>query len=156
MTSSTSKSTYMLGLVRALPFVIVVIPFAMLFGVVATEAGLPLSQTMAFSVLVVAGASQFAALQFMSENAPVLVILASALAVNLRMAMYSASITPHLGAAPMWQRPKLRHVERGIRGAACHDPAREAGLFCGGVDADLPALVRVFLPWSGVGGSHSA
>jgi predicted branched-subunit amino acid permease len=104
MTSSTSKSTYLLGLVRALPFVIVVIPFAMLFGVVATEAGLPLSQTMAFSVLVVAGASQFAALQFMSENAPVLVILASALAVNLRMAMYSASITPHLGAAPMWQR----------------------------------------------------
>ncbi len=104
MTTSTSKSTYLLGLTRALPFVIVVIPFAMLFGVVATEAGLPLSQTMAFSVLVVAGASQFAALQFMSENAPVLVILASALAVNLRMAMYSASITPHLGSAPMWQR----------------------------------------------------
>jgi len=104
MTTSTSKSTYLLGLVRALPFVIVVIPFAMLFGVVATEAGLPLSQTMAFSVLVVAGASQFTALQFMSENAPVLVILASALAVNLRMAMYSASITPHLGSAPMWQR----------------------------------------------------
>ncbi len=104
MTTSTSKSTYLLGLVRALPFVIVVVPFAMLFGVVATEAGLPILQTMAFSMLVVAGASQFAALQFMSENAPVLVVLASALAVNLRMAMYSASITPHLGAAPMWQR----------------------------------------------------
>ena len=104
MTTSTTKSTYLLGLTRALPFVVVVIPFALLFGVVATEAGLPLSQTMAFSVLVVAGASQFAALQFMSENAPVLVVLASALAVNLRMAMYSASITPHLGAAPMWQR----------------------------------------------------
>ena len=33
-----------------------------------------------------------------------LIILASALAVNLRMAMYSASLTPHIGGAPMWQR----------------------------------------------------
>ena len=104
MASATTKSAYASGLKAALPFVIVVIPFAMLFGVVATEAGLPLSQVMAFSFLVVAGASQFTALQFMSENAPVLVVLASALAVNLRMAMYSASIAPHLGQAPTWQR----------------------------------------------------
>lgn len=104
MASATTKSAYVSGVRAALPFVIVVIPFAMLFGVVATEAGLPLSQVMAFSFLVVAGASQFTALQFMSENAPVLVVLASALAVNLRMAMYSASIAPHLGPAPGWQR----------------------------------------------------
>jgi predicted branched-subunit amino acid permease len=32
------------------------------------------------------------------------VVLASALAVNLRMAMYSASLAPHLGKAPLWQR----------------------------------------------------
>ncbi|MDA8746914.1 AzlC family ABC transporter permease [Litoreibacter sp.] len=101
MSSSTTKSTYLRGLYLALPFVVVVIPFAVLFGVVATEAGLPLSQVMGFSVLVVAGASQFAALQFMSESAPILVVLASALAVNLRMAMYSASITPHLGGLPL-------------------------------------------------------
>lgn len=104
MASATTKSAYLRGLKAAAPFFIVVIPFAMLFGVVATEAGLPLSQVMAFSFLVVAGASQFTALQFMSDNAPVLVVLASALAVNLRMAMYSASIAPHLGAAPTWQR----------------------------------------------------
>lgn len=104
MASATTKSAYASGFRAGLPFIIVVIPFAMLFGVVATEAGLPLSQVMAFSFLVVAGASQFTALQFMSENAPVLVVLASALAVNLRMAMYSASIAPHLGPAPTWQR----------------------------------------------------
>lgn len=104
MRSASEKSAFVSGCTAALPFVIVVVPFAMLFGVVATEAGLPLSQVMAFSLLVVAGASQFTALQFMSENAPVLVVLAAALAVNLRMAMYSAAITPHLGAAPGWQR----------------------------------------------------
>ncbi|KPQ20608.1 MAG: putative branched-chain amino acid permease [Rhodobacteraceae bacterium HLUCCA24] len=76
----------------------------MLFGVVATEAGLDVVETMAFSVAVLAGAAQFTALQLMSENAPTVIVLASALAVNLRMAMYSASLTPHLGSAPLWHR----------------------------------------------------
>lgn len=104
MPSATSKSAFLSGFAVGLPFTIVVIPFAMLFGFAASEAGLPLAEVMAFSFLVIAGASQFAALQFMSDNAPTLVIMASALAVNLRMAMYSASITPHLGAEPLWKR----------------------------------------------------
>ena len=104
MATSTTKSAYFSGLAAAFPFIIVVVPFALLFGVVATEAGLPMVQVMAFSFLVVAGASQFTALQFMSENAPVFVVIASALAVNLRMAMYSAAITPHLGGNPRWVR----------------------------------------------------
>jgi predicted branched-subunit amino acid permease len=37
-------------------------------------------------------------------------VLASALAVNLRMAMYSASLTPHLGATPIWQRALAAYV----------------------------------------------
>jgi predicted branched-subunit amino acid permease len=59
---------------------------------------------MGFSVVVIAGAAQFTALQLINENAPTLVVIASALAVNLRMAMYSASITPHLGPLPIWKR----------------------------------------------------
>ena len=103
MISTTSK-TYWRGVRDGAPFLLVVGPFGLLFGVVATEAGLSLAQTMGFSVLVIAGASQFAALQLMVENAPVLMVLATALAVNLRMAMYSASLAPHLGRAPLWQR----------------------------------------------------
>jgi len=40
----------------------------------------------------------------MQEHAPTAIVLASALAVNLRMAMYSASLTPYIGSAPLWQR----------------------------------------------------
>ena len=40
----------------------------------------------------------------MVENAPVLIVLATSLAVNLRMAMYSASLAPHLGPVPWWKR----------------------------------------------------
>lgn len=104
MTVTTPHSAYWEGVRDGLPFILVVAPFALLFGVVATEAGLNVWETLAFSVVVIAGAAQFTALQLMQENAPTVIVLASALAVNLRMAMYSASLTPHLGATPIWQR----------------------------------------------------
>lgn len=104
MTTTTTKSTFWRGLRAGVPFMLVVTPFAVLFGVVATEAGLNVLQVMGFSVLVIAGAAQFAAVQLMADNAPVIIVLATALAVNLRMAMYSASLAPRLGTAPLWQR----------------------------------------------------
>lgn len=95
---------FLQGLTDSLPFLLAVLPFGMVFGVIATEAGLTITQTMGFSVGVFAGASQLAALQLMTENAPVLIVMATALAVNLRLAMYSASLAPFLGPAPVWQR----------------------------------------------------
>jgi len=110
MQPSTAKSVYLQGIRDGAPFLLMAIPFAMVFGVVATEAGLTLAQTLGFSVLVIAGASQYAALQLMVENAAIAFVLLAALAVNLRMAMYSASLVPHLGAAPLWQRALVAYV----------------------------------------------
>ena len=104
MTSTSRKSAYRQGVIDGSPFILVIVPFSTLFGVLATEAGLSVFETLAFSVVVIAGAAQFTALQLMQENAPTVVVLVSALAVNLRMAMYSASLTPYIGAAPLWQR----------------------------------------------------
>jgi predicted branched-subunit amino acid permease len=104
MPAPSLRRAFLEGARDAVPFTFVVSPFALLFGVVATEAGLDVVQTLLFSLAVLAGASQFTALQLMTENAPTAIVLASALAVNLRMAMYSASLTPHLGAAPLWHR----------------------------------------------------
>ena len=98
------------GIVASLPFQLVIVPFGLLFGVVATEAGLGVAEAMGFSILVIAGASQFTAVQMLDQGAPTLVILATALAVNLRMAMYSASLTPHLGAATLWQRALVAYA----------------------------------------------
>jgi len=106
----TAKQAFWSGARDALPVTIVAIPFAVLCGVVGTEAGLNLAQVMGFSIVIVAGASQFAALQLMSENAPALVVIASALAVNLRMAMYSAALAPHLGPASLRARALVAYV----------------------------------------------
>ncbi|WP_068108904.1 AzlC family ABC transporter permease [Tropicimonas marinistellae] len=119
MPDSNLKSIYFSGLRASAPFLLVVAPFAILFGVVAMEAGLDLAQTMGFTVVVVAGAAQFTALQLMSDEAPAIVVLVSALAVNLRMAMYSASMVPYLGAAPLWQRALISYSLFDQNYAAC-------------------------------------
>lgn len=82
----------------------------MLFGVVARDAGLDILQTMAMSVLVIAGASQFTAVALLQEQAPVFIALAAALAVNLRMAMYSAALVPHIGHAPLGLRAIMAYL----------------------------------------------
>jgi predicted branched-subunit amino acid permease len=103
------RSALLRGCLASAPFVIVVVPFAVLFGVVATEAGLDLLQVLLFSVSVFAGASQFAALQLMQDQAPVVIILATSLAVNLRMLMYSVAMAPHLGQAPLGTRALMAY-----------------------------------------------
>ncbi|NOD47997.1 MULTISPECIES: AzlC family ABC transporter permease [unclassified Ruegeria] len=104
MAAATSKSYFWKGFRDGTPFVFVAVPFGLLFGVFATEAGLDIVQTIAFSATVFAGAAQFAALQLLQDQTPTVIVLISALAVNLRVAMYSASLTPYLGSAPLWQR----------------------------------------------------
>lgn len=104
MSATNPKTAFWRGARDALPFLAVVGPFALLFGVVATEAGLRVYETLAMSVVVVAGAAQFTALSLLADDAPTLIAIAAALAVNLRMAMYSAALVPWLGRAPFWQR----------------------------------------------------
>ncbi|NDW45251.1 AzlC family ABC transporter permease [Ruegeria sp. PrR005] len=104
MSFTTSKSVYWKGFRDGAPFIMVAAPFGTLFGVFATEAGLNLVQVMTFTATVFAGAAQFTALQLLLDDTPTLIVLLSALAVNLRVAMYSAALTPYLGAAPLWQR----------------------------------------------------
>lgn len=82
------------GMVQSIPMLFVLVPFALLFGVVSVEAGIDIPQILGFSVLVLAGASQFTAVQLISDNAPTWIVILSGLAVNLRMAMYSASLVP--------------------------------------------------------------
>lgn len=110
MSGSTPKSAYLRGICDGLPFMLVIAPFSLLFGVVAAEQGLTFVEAMGFNILVIAGASQFAALSLMNENAPVFAVIVTCLAINLRMAMYSAALVPHLGAASLRQRVFLAYM----------------------------------------------
>ncbi|SEM56267.1 Predicted branched-chain amino acid permease (azaleucine resistance) [Gemmobacter aquatilis] len=99
-TPSLLRAALLRGVFVSLPFLIIVVPFGVVFGVAAAAAGMGLIETMGFSVIVIAGAAQFAALQLIQDGAPLFIVILTALAVNLRLAMYSAALTPHLGATP--------------------------------------------------------
>ena len=51
MAITTPKSAYLKGIGDGAPFILVIIPFATLFGLIATEAGLSVFETLAFSVV---------------------------------------------------------------------------------------------------------
>jgi len=104
MSPTTVKSAYWHGFRDGVPFILMALPFATLFGVIGTESGLAVIETFAFSLLVIAGAAQFAALQLMVQDAAVAFVVLGGVVVNLRMAMYSASLVPYLGSASLWQR----------------------------------------------------
>jgi predicted branched-subunit amino acid permease len=106
----TTRQAFWRGYLDCAPFILIVVPYSMLFGVVARDAGLDILQTMAMSVLVIAGASQFTAVALLQEQAPVFIALAAALAVNLRMAMYSAALVPHIGHAPLGLRAIMAYL----------------------------------------------
>ena len=83
------------GVRDALPLLLGVAPFGVVSGIAAVEAGLDLGQTVGLSVIVFAGASQLAALDLLGRDAPLAVIALTAVVINLRMLMYSASIAPY-------------------------------------------------------------
>lgn len=106
----TARQAFWRGYLDCAPFILIVVPYSMLFGVVARDAGLDILQTMSMSVLVIAGASQFTALALLQDQAPVFIALFAALAVNLRMAMYSAALVPHLGHARLGTRALMAYL----------------------------------------------
>ncbi len=77
-----------------------VIPFAFICGVVAIDAGFTIPESIAMNSIIFAGASQLIVAQLLGDGAPVLVVILSAFVVNLRFAMYSASLSPHLSELP--------------------------------------------------------
>lgn len=71
------------------------------FGVVARQSGLEPVQIAGMSLLVFAGASQFAMVQLFSESAPTAIVIASVLFINLRHALMATSLRAQVQALPV-------------------------------------------------------
>ncbi len=92
------------GVRAELPLILGVVPFGMIYGVVAVNAGMPPSAAQAMSAIVFAGSSQFATAQLVAGGAPTMVLISTIFILNLRHALYSASIAPYLKSlSPLWK-----------------------------------------------------
>lgn len=78
-----------------------VTPFGVVTGVAMAAGGIPPLAAVAMSLFVFAGASMLAMTQLVALGSPVLVIVVTALFVNLRFMMYSASLRQHLAGLPL-------------------------------------------------------
>lgn len=146
--AGTVRRAFMQGMRDGAPFLLVVGPFGLIFGVAARESGLDMAETLGMSVLVIAGASQFTAVQLLSDQAPAVVVILAGLAVNLRMALYSASLAPYLGDMPIWRRAAAAYwltdqtfglsIARFERDAGLSQAERAAYFFGAGVLVCLP------------------
>ena len=77
------------------PILLGVIPFAMIVGVFAVDAGLTQLEGIGMTAIVYAGASQLAAIQMLVERSALPVLILTVWVINLRFLLYSASLGEH-------------------------------------------------------------
>jgi 4-azaleucine resistance transporter AzlC len=91
---------FSLGLRSVMPLLLGVAPFGVIYGVVALQSGIPPLAAMAMSSIVFAGSAQFLLAQLVGAGAPLLLTAGAVGLVNLRHALYSASVAPILAHLP--------------------------------------------------------
>jgi 4-azaleucine resistance transporter AzlC len=92
------------------PILLGVVPFGLIAGISAVSVGLTPLHGVGMSITVFAGASQLAALQLIGRHAPFLVVAATALIINARFVMYSASLAPHFTEASTGRKALLSYL----------------------------------------------
>ena len=87
---------FLKGVIDVSPLMIPVVPFGLIFGVLAIDIGFTPLETMGMSLIIFGGASQIVFLQLFSGGASSLVIISSVGAVNSRHLLYGAVVSEHL------------------------------------------------------------
>ena len=87
---------FLKGIIDVSPLMIPVVPFGLIFGILAIDIGFSPLETMGMSLIIFGGASQIVLLQLFSGGASSLVIISSVGAVNSRHLLYGAVVSEHL------------------------------------------------------------
>lgn len=95
-TATTDKPSWREALQASLPVGLGYLPAGFAFGVLAIQAGLPVWLAIAMSVLVYAGALQYAAIPMMASGAGLAAFAVTTLAINLRHVLYAMPLIPSL------------------------------------------------------------
>lgn len=83
-------------MIAVLPILLGVVPFGMIVGVTAARHSVSPWAAVSSSWTMFAGAAQLVMLQLLDRGTPWIVVLGTALVINTRFFMYSASIAPYL------------------------------------------------------------
>jgi len=98
---SNRSKIFFKGVTDVSPLMIPVVPFGIIFGVLAIDLGLSPITIIAMSIIIFGGASQIIFLQLFSAGASSLIILSSVGAVNSRHLLYGAVLSEHMSGFKM-------------------------------------------------------
>ena len=87
---------FLKGIIDVSPLMIPVVPFGLIYGILAIDIGFSPLATMGMSLIIFGGASQIILLQLFSGGASSLVIISSVGAVNSRHLLYGAVVSEHV------------------------------------------------------------
>lgn len=107
---SSARSELWAGIKSELPIALGVIPFGLIYGVVAAAAGLTPLQAQAMSAIVFAGSAQFIGAELIGAGAPLLVLWLTTFVVNVRHVLYSMQLGPDLQHLPRKWRLLLAYL----------------------------------------------
>lgn len=99
------EASWRAGVKVGLPTLVGIAAWGMVVGIAMVKAGLTVPQALAMTLLVFAGSAQLASLPLLAAHAPIWVIFATGVVVNLRFVIFSALLAPHF--APLSWRQKL-------------------------------------------------
>ncbi|TYL40150.1 branched-chain amino acid ABC transporter permease [Natronococcus pandeyae] len=91
---SFSRGGIRAGLLTCVPVAIGVAGYGVAFGVLASQVGLSVAEAALMSALVVAGASQIIAVELWGDPIPVVAIVVTTFAINLRYSLMGAALQP--------------------------------------------------------------
>ena len=103
---STPRAEFWAGARATVPLIVGALPFGLIFGALAVNSGLSLPATVGFSAIVFAGSAQFIAAGLVASGVGVGFSVLTTLIVNLRHALYAATLAPHTAHLPQpWLLP---------------------------------------------------
>ena len=85
-----------------LPWLTGIVPFGLVIGVRAAQADIPTLAGWLTGPLLFGGSAQIAVIDLLDAGAAPAVVIAAALAINLRFVLYSATMAPHWRGMPRW------------------------------------------------------
>lgn len=97
---NSRKRDFFAGVAEVAPVVVAYIPIGLLWGTLAAAKGLAPFEALMMSIIVFAGSAQFVAVDIWHDPVPVLLLTFTALIVNVRHVLMSASLSRHIEAIP--------------------------------------------------------
>ena len=142
-----NRAALLAGVRDTVPMLVGAAPFGVIFGTLAIASGIPVWAVLALSALVFAGSSQFVAVSLIGGGAALPVIWLTTFVVNLRHALYSASLLPAVRELPARWRWLLAFWLTDETYAVVEHRLRTQGVANGGAAYWLGSSLAMYLNW---------